>query len=111
MEWVFVVLILGALIYAGMIVIEYTNRAFVVRPRIAKLETETLELLGRQNTAESDLSQGKDRIEVLRLGVSELTSTLADLNREVQAERSRKQRLEIEFYKLQLKGKLRKAAA
>ncbi len=111
MDWAFLILIVGAIIYAGRIVIEYTNRAFILRPRISKLQQESLELLDRQNTGEVDLGEGKDRIDGIRQGVSELTRTLTDLNRDLQSERTRKQRLEIEYYKLQLKGKLRKVAA
>jgi len=110
MDWAFVILIVGSMAYAGKILMEYTNRTIAVRPVIARLERESLGLLDQQ--CEEDARQGerKDRIEGLRLGITELSRTLAALNRDMQVERTRKQRLEIEYYKLQGKGKLRKAA-
>ena len=111
MEWAFVILIVGAMAYAGMIVMEYTNRAIAVRPMIAKLENESLDLLDQINNEASDHGERKNRIGSIRDAVAGLSSGMASLNRDLQIERTRKQRLEIEYYKLQLKGKLRKAAA
>jgi hypothetical protein len=78
---------------------------------IAKLENESLELLDRMNEEESEHGERKNRIGSIRDAVSELSRGMASVNRDVQVERTRRQRLEIEYYKLQLKGKLRKAAA
>lgn len=111
MDWVFVILIVGAMAYAGMIVMEYTNLSIKVRPVIGKLESESLVLLDQRNQEEARQTERRERIQTLREGISELSRRLGDLNRELQVERTRRQRLEIEYYKLQLKGKLRKAAA
>ena len=111
MDWAFGILIVGAMAYVGMIVVEYTNRSASVQPAIAKLENESLTLLDERNEEEARQVQRRERIDGVRLGISELSRTLAVVNRDLQEERKRKQRLEIEYYKLQLKGKLRKVAA
>ena len=111
MDWAFVILIVGAMAYAGFILMEYTNRSIAMRPAIAKLEKVSLGLLEEHNEEDSRQGERRGRIEGLRLNITELSRTQAALNRDMQVARTRRQRLEIEYYKLQLKGKLRKAAA
>ncbi len=109
MEWVLVALIIGVMVYAGIIVVEYTNCSIHTQPRIARLEEESVELVETRGAEEAQQSEAKDRIEELRATVAQLSGQISDLHGQVQTERLLKQRLDMEYFKQRLKGRLRPA--
>ncbi|MDA0747724.1 MAG: hypothetical protein O2954_14480 [bacterium] len=111
MGWVLVALILGAMVYGGMIVVEYTNYIMQARPRLAQLENEALELLGQLNEADGTQEEIENRVVELKPQVAEMYKRVAELRTQLEGEKVRKQRLEMEFFKQRLKGRLRPAIA
>lgn len=111
MDWILVALIIGAMVYSGMIVIEYTNYAIQVKPKILQLEQNAAEMLKNTEIVEAERHSIRDRMDGMRTAVSELSRRIADLRCEVHAEKTRKQRLEMEYFKQRLKGRLRPAVA
>jgi chromosome segregation ATPase len=111
MAWILVVLIVGAMAYAAMIIVEYTNYTLQVRPRIAKLDRTAAELEEEWNGEEARVHEIELRSKGLQDCVSGLQRRTAELRGEVKGERDRKQRLEMEVFKRRLKGGRRMVAA
>jgi|GEM_PF-1583161 acetylglutamate synthase len=111
MEWIFVALVIGVVGYCAVIVVEYTNYALQIKPRIAHLETEAADLVRDMNSISLEKDASRIRSETLKTSVSELGDRLRDLRSKLLIEKSRKQRLDMEAFKLRLKGRLGPAMA
>ena len=111
MEWVFVVLIIGAMIYAGTIFLEYTNYSIQIRPRIKHLQMEAVDLVCELDSEEVQSGEVQERISWLRSNVSDMSRRIVTLRRSIESESTKKQRIEIEVFKERLKGKWRSVAA
>ena len=105
MEWIYVTLIVGALIYMVGIVFECTSYALEVRPRISRFEQRTSDVCVQVAQEKSAQGDTKDRIGEARKGMDELRQELDVLKGQKRAEQVRKQRLEMVVLKSRLKGK------
>ena len=111
MAWILVVLIVGAMAYAAVIIVDYTNYTLQVQPRISKLDRNAAELEEEWNGEEATVHEIELRLKGLQDSVSALQHRSAELRGEVRGERERKQRLEMEVFKRRLKGNRRMVAA
>ena len=103
MEWVFASLIVGAVIYAGTIAIDYFNYSSQIQPRISDLDRDVEDLSETVGAEEAQQLELQDRIEALNGSVESLQCDIAETRGRIQAERVRKQRLEMAFFKHRLK--------
>ena len=93
MEWILVVLIVGAMAYAAVIIADYTNYTLHVQLRITKLDRNAPELEEEWNGEEALVHEIGLRLKGLQDSVNALQRRSAELRGEVKAERDRKQRL------------------
>tara|TARA_B100000315_G_C14090016_1_gene368785 strand:- start:114 stop:449 length:336 start_codon:yes stop_codon:yes gene_type:complete len=104
MEWGFVVLILGALIYVAGIIIDYTNFYLKILPRISGTEDRAVEIAG---AAEKEKEEHEDilvRIKEGKTAVEEFQKKIDDQKKELRDEQIRQKRLEMALLKSRLKG-------
>ena len=111
MEWIFVALIVGTLAYSGSIVMGYTNYSVQVLPQISRRLERGAELEGAINHEQAEQTRVQEQIEELNAVIRDLSRQIAELRGGIQAERMRKQRIDMETFKLRLKGRLRPVAA
>ena len=111
MEWIFVALIVGALAYSGSIVMGYTNYSVLVLPQISRRLEQAAELEGTVDHERAEQAAVHERIEDVNGDIRDLSRQIAELRGGIQAERMRKQRIDMETFKLRLKGRLRPVAA
>ena len=111
MEWVYASLVIGCLVYAGGIVIDYTNYATGMRPRIRDLE-EGISNLDLEANAEAErLVEVRKRTTELKTSVDDLRGQSVKLKVRLQGEKSRKQKLEMAVFKKRLKSRERLVSA
>ena len=111
MEWVLASLIVGTMIYAGAIVIDYFNYSSQILPRIQGLSRQVDELGEAASTEDALLLATQDRIEALNESVAALQHDVAQRRGQIQAERQLKQRLEMAHLKQRLKSRRGAVAA
>ena len=104
MEWVFVALIVGTMVYSGSIVVEYFKCSIRIQTRLASLETGAVELGKESGDEETIQLEVHGRIDCLKESMQEFQGKIAELRGKQQAERDRKQKLEMEVFKKRLKS-------
>ena len=111
MEWVLASLIVGTMIYAGAIVIDYFSYSSQILPRIEGLFQRVDELGEAASTEDALLLATQDRIEALSESVGAFQHDVAQRRGQIQAERQLKQRLEMADLKQRIKSKRAGVAA
>lgn len=105
MEWVFAALIVGSIVYIGMILIEVTNYTMQISPRIQQLNERAEVLDERCEQEQEAVAVIKDRAAAARVKASELGDRLTDLRSTLNKEYRRKQQLEMEYFKVRLRNR------
>ena len=103
MEWVYVAMIIATMVYSAGIVVEYTNRALDVRPRIRQQFDRALELADvvEVELREKEVSMARSRD--LRTEIGEFQHAV-DLSRTcLKTEEMRHKRLEIALIRTRLR--------
>ena len=105
MEWIFAALIMAAIVYAGLILVELTNYSMRMLPRINQ-STERAERLAESYDREAeDCSIANDRKMAAKISVSELNEGLTGIREQIRSEGGRKQRLEMEYFKSRVRSR------
>ena len=104
MEWGFVVLILGGLIYMASIIIDYTNFYVKMLPQISETEDRAVEIVVETEKEKQEKQDVVVRIQEGKAAVEELEKKIDNQEKEMQNEQIRKKRLEIVLLKIRLKG-------
>ena len=104
MEWGFVVLILGALIYMAGIIIDYTNFCLKILPRISETEDRAVEIAGEVEKEKQNQQDILVRIQEGKAAVEEFQKKIDDQKKKTQDEQIQKQRLDMALLKSRLKG-------
>ena len=103
MEWVYVAIIIGAIVYSGGIVVEYTNCTLEVRPKIKQQFDHALELADRVEAELQEKEAAGARIRALRTEIGELQHSV-DLDRtRFKTEDMRHSRLEMALLRTRLR--------
>ena len=89
----------------------YTNYSVQVLPQISQRLQQAAELEGAVDHEQTEQSCVHERIDQLNEVIHDLSRQIAALRGGIQAERMRKQRIDMETFKLRLKGRLRPVAA
>ncbi len=105
MEWIMLALIIGAVRYCALIIVEYTNFSLQVRPRISGIETDSVELVRDMDAISLERDGIRLRVESLKSAVGDLGERTRDLRSRLQVEKARKQCLDMEYFKQRLKGR------
>ncbi len=103
MEWVYVAIILGTMVYSGGIVIEYTHRALDIRPKIGRQFDQALELA---DAAEAELHEKEEsvvRSRDLRAKNGELQHAVELTRSRLKTEKMRHKRLEMALIRTRLR--------
>ena len=98
--------VIGAIGYCALVIVEYTNYSLQIKPRIASLEATSLELVRDMNEISLQREGFMVRIEKLKTAVGDLAESTRDLRSRLQVENARRQRLDMEYFKQRLKGRL-----
>ena len=72
MEWIMLALVIGAIGYCALIIVEYTNYSLQIKPRISSLETTFVELVQDMNVISLEREGFMVRIENLKTTVGDL---------------------------------------
>ncbi len=111
MEWVYAAIVIGCLVYAGGIVIDYTNYSTGIQPRIRGLQ-EGISDLDLQANAEAEmLVETKKRTTDLKASVNDLRKQSVTMQVRLKDEKSRKQKLEMAVFRKRLKSRERLVSA
>lgn len=102
---VLAVFIVGALIYGGAMVLQYFNYAAQILPCISRLEEEVMRLGMVSDDEETHCVEIKDRMGDINRDLGTLQRDIVAMQGQIQAERERKQRLDMIVFKERLKGK------
>jgi phage shock protein A len=89
----------------------YTNYSVLVMPQISRRLEQAAEVEGTVDHEQTEQGRVCERIQELNDVIRDLSRQIAELRGGIQAERMRKQRIDMETFKLKLKGRLRPAAA
>jgi hypothetical protein len=105
MEWVFAALIIAAIVYVGLILIDLTNYSVQILPRIHTMNEQAEILRETSNSEEDEANAVKDRSTAVKISVAEMTERHYELREQIRVERMRKQRLEMEYFKLRVRSR------
>lgn len=103
MAWVFVALIVGSLVYIGLIVVEYTHIVLGIKPLTARLQARAMELEDAVAIEAEEIGTLRRRIEGMRPGIGHLQEAIGQARQHRDVERVRQKRLEM----VTLKNRLR----
>ena len=103
MEWVYVVLIIGIMLYIGGIVLDYSNYDTRLRPQIVDLKRQALELASLAENEIRDRDRAQDRVDLHKPAIEELQNNLETMRQKVKTEGVRKNRLEMVLLKTSLR--------
>jgi phage shock protein A len=103
MQWVMVALIIGSLVYIGVIILDYTYFVLEVKPLINRFLERILVLEDDVENERREIDMIKDRAVHLRISVGHLNESLEQARCHKSIEHTRRQRLEM----VVLKNKLR----
>ena len=110
-EWVFAILVIGSLVCAGGIVIEYTNYATGMGSRIRALEDGISDLDLEANAEAELLVESKKRLTNLKASVDDLRRQSVTLRDRLKDAQSRKQKLDMAVFRKRLKLRERLVSA
>ena len=111
MEWVYSALVIGCLVYAGGMVIDYTNYSIGIGPRIRGLQEGIADLDLEANAEAEMLIEVRKRTTDLRSSVDDLRGKSSRMKDRLLGEKSRKQKLEMAVFKKRLKSRERLVSA
>ena len=103
MQWVMVGLIIGSLVYIGVIILDYTYFVLKVKPLINRFMERILVLEDDIENERREIDMIKDRALLLRISVGHLNESLEQARCHRSVEQTRRQRLEM----VELKNSLR----
>jgi hypothetical protein len=106
-EWVYAALVIGCLVYSGGMVIDYTNYAGGIGPRIRGLQEGISDLDLEANAEAEMLIEVRKRMTDLRASVDDLRGKSMRMKDRLRNEKSRKQKLEMAVFKKRLKSRER----
>jgi len=103
MEWLYVAMIIGTMVYSGGIVIEYTNRALEIRPKIGWQFNQALKLADAAEVELREKEASMARSRDLRAEIGEFQHAV-DLRRtRLKTEEMRHKRLEMALIRTRLR--------
>ena len=109
MVWVYVIVILCAIVYMVSVIGDYNSYLKDEQPRIERTETRA-EKIGQAADGEALLrDQAVARVEEANSLLSELKNSLASAKQETQNEQQREQDLEMDMYKSEFKRNKKKS--
>lgn len=98
MNLILATLIVGATIYGGAIVLQYLNYSARILPCISRLEEDVVRIGKAADTEEMCRVEIRDRIGDIRTDLGALQRGIVAMQGQVQAERERKQRLDMALF-------------
>lgn len=105
MEWVCVALIIGSMVYSGVIVVEYTNFTLELRPQISQLERKATEWANSAQIEVQEKDRIKEDIRSIKDQVSDLQLAVDEAKLRRQASQLRKKRLEMVLLKSSIRAR------
>ena len=104
MVWVFVALIIGSLVYIGLIVVEYTHVVLGIKPMTSRLLARAMELEDAVGVEFEEIGALRRRIEGMRPGIGHLHEAIVQARKSRDVELVRQQRLEMATLKNRLRS-------